>query len=113
MKALALWIPAAVAALFSHTLSMSATAAGGITWERTEQSIVAEPDQKPTKVIFRFTNTGEAPDDIDRRHVVQVSVDKPDMQVLTPGTTSVAACVAFLARNDSAAGAWRMCSSWL
>lgn len=31
-------------------------------------------------------NTGPDRLDIDRRHVVKVSVDKPDMQVLTPGT---------------------------
>ena len=36
-------------------------AAAGVTWEHLEQSIVAEPDQKPTRVPFRFTNTSEAP----------------------------------------------------
>lgn len=32
------------------------------------------------------TNTGSDPTDIDRRHVAVVSVDKPDMRVVTPGT---------------------------
>jgi dipeptidyl aminopeptidase/acylaminoacyl peptidase len=31
-------------------------------------------------------NTGETPDDLDRRHVVRVSVDRADAAVLTPGT---------------------------
>lgn len=30
-------------------------------------------------------NTGEDKFDIDRRHIVRVSVDKPDMEVMTPG----------------------------
>jgi dipeptidyl aminopeptidase/acylaminoacyl peptidase len=31
-------------------------------------------------------NTGPAPDDLDRRHVVKVSVDRADATVMTPGT---------------------------
>ena len=30
-------------------------------------------------------NTGDDPDDLERRHVAVVSVDKPDMRVMTPG----------------------------
>lgn len=30
-------------------------------------------------------NTGSDPNDLDRRHAVMVSVDKPDMRVMTPG----------------------------
>lgn len=38
------------------------------------------------KYLTFSANTGNHPMDIDRRHVVKVSVDKEDMQVLTPGT---------------------------
>ena len=31
-------------------------------------------------------NTGDTPDDLDRRHVVKVSVDRADARVMTPGT---------------------------
>jgi dipeptidyl aminopeptidase/acylaminoacyl peptidase len=36
--------------------------------------------------IYFDANTGSDPTDVDRRHICQVSVDKADMKVLTPGT---------------------------
>ena len=38
------------------------------------------------KFLVFSANTGSDKLDIDRRHAAKVSVDKPDMQVLTPGT---------------------------
>lgn len=35
--------------------------------------------------LLASANTGTETDDIDRRHIIRVSVDKPDMEVLTPG----------------------------
>lgn len=37
------------------------------------------------KSLVFSANAGNTPQDIDRRHVVKVSVDKADMQILTPG----------------------------
>lgn len=56
------------------------------------------------KVLFFSTNTGTDKQDIDRRHLARVSVNKPDMQILTTGTgietypvtTNNGAAVAFL-----------------
>jgi hypothetical protein len=36
--------------------------------------------------IYFDANTGSDATDIDRRHICQVSIDKADMKVLTPGT---------------------------
>ncbi len=36
--------------------------------------------------LLASANTGPDSDDIDRRHLIRMSVDKPDMQVITPGT---------------------------
>lgn len=36
--------------------------------------------------LLASANTGPDKDDIDRRHVIRVAVDKADMQVVTPGT---------------------------
>jgi len=38
------------------------------------------------KTVLFCANTGPDTLDIDRRHIAQVSVDQPDMEVLTPGT---------------------------
>ncbi len=38
------------------------------------------------RVLVFSANTGSEPEDIDRRHVGMVSVDKPDMRVVTPGS---------------------------
>ncbi|GMV06351.1 MAG: hypothetical protein AMXMBFR53_26270 [Gemmatimonadota bacterium] len=45
--------------------------------------ITLSPDG--TYLVFAG-NTGSTPSDLDRRHVVKVSVDRPDATVLTPGT---------------------------
>ena len=45
--------------------------------------ITLSPDG--TYLVFAG-NTGSTPDDLDRRHVVRVSVDKADAKVMTPGT---------------------------
>lgn len=36
--------------------------------------------------LLASANTGPDNDDIDRRHIIRVSVDKPNMEVITPGT---------------------------
>ncbi|WP_257666753.1 prolyl oligopeptidase family serine peptidase [Parapedobacter tibetensis] len=36
--------------------------------------------------LLASANTGSDADDIDRRHLIRVPVDAPDMQVITPGT---------------------------
>lgn len=38
------------------------------------------------KTLFCAANTGPDPLDIDRRHILKVSVDRADMQIITPGT---------------------------
>ncbi len=38
------------------------------------------------KELYFACNTGPDPNDLERRHVARVSVDRADMQVLTPGT---------------------------
>lgn len=38
------------------------------------------------RTLVFAANAGSTPDDIDRRHLVSVSVDRADMRVLTPGT---------------------------
>ncbi len=45
--------------------------------------ITLSPDG--TYLVFAG-NTGDTPDDLDRRHVVKVSVDRADPRVMTPGT---------------------------
>jgi len=47
------------------------------------EHIRLSPDKQ--KLLFS-ANTGPDQHDIERRHVAMVSVDKPDMQVMTPGT---------------------------
>ena len=47
------------------------------------EHIQLTPDKK--SLVFS-ANAGTSPTDIDRRHAAMVSVDKADMQVLTPGT---------------------------
>ena len=47
------------------------------------EHIRLSPDRR--KLLFS-ANTGPDQHDIERRHATMVSVDKPDMQVLTPGT---------------------------
>jgi dipeptidyl aminopeptidase/acylaminoacyl peptidase len=38
------------------------------------------------RALVFAANTGPAPDDVDRRHVVRVPVGRPEVEVLTPGT---------------------------
>ena len=38
------------------------------------------------KALLYSGNTGPSPDDIDRRHVVRASVERPQLDVLTPGS---------------------------
>ena len=45
--------------------------------------VTLSPDR--TQLLFA-ANAGQTPGDIDRRHVVRVAVDKPGIEVLTPGT---------------------------
>ena len=45
--------------------------------------VTLSPDR--TYLVFAG-NTGTTPDDLDRRHVVKVSVDRADATVMTPGT---------------------------
>ena len=47
------------------------------------EHIRLSPDKR--KLLFS-ANTGPDQHDIERRHAAMVSIDKPDMQVLTPGT---------------------------
>ncbi len=49
--------------------------------------MVEHVDMAPDRRSLLFAaNTGPLPDDMDRRHVVRVSVDRADAKVLTPGT---------------------------
>src|SRR5690606_469169 len=49
--------------------------------------MVAHSTLSPDKAwLLASANTGPDGDDIDRRHLIRVPVDRPDMQVLTPGT---------------------------
>ena len=70
-----------------HLYSIDANAAGGAPILLTPGNFMCEhirlsPDKK--QLLFS-ANAGSDPLDIERRHAVMVSVDKADMQVLTPG----------------------------
>lgn len=47
------------------------------------ETFAASPDGR---FIVASGNAGSTPDDIDRRHLVRVSVDRVDAEVITPGT---------------------------
>lgn len=66
----------------------SIPSAGGKAMLLTPGSFMAEHiSLSPDKTALLFSaNTGPDPHDIDRRHAARVSVDKADMQLLTPGT---------------------------
>jgi dipeptidyl aminopeptidase/acylaminoacyl peptidase len=71
---------------WSHLYSMPAS--GGPALLLTPGSFMVEhlslsPDQK---WIYFSVNTGKDAKDIDRRHIARVGVDKPGLEVLSPGT---------------------------
>ena len=69
-----------------HLYSMPAT--GGEPLLLTPGDYMAEyVSLSPDGTYLLFAgNTGATPGDLDRRHVVRVSVDRADAKVLTPGT---------------------------